>query len=40
VAREDLGVDRGGVGVEPGTGQRLASRSDALVDGQCDGSDW
>jgi hypothetical protein len=40
VARQDFGVDRGGIGSQPRAGQRLARRGDPLVDGQWDGSDW
>jgi len=40
VTRQYFGVDRGGVGIQPGAGQRLAGRRNALVDGQWDGSDW
>jgi hypothetical protein len=40
VPRQHFGVDGGGVGVDAGAGQRLASGSNTLVDGQWDGSDW
>jgi hypothetical protein len=40
VAGEDFGVECGRLPRETGAGQRLARFEDAIVNRQCDGSDW